>query len=162
MAKALDPRELGEFGLIEALRQRVQVAGRSWAEAIGDDAALLRPTAGCEIALTADALIEDVHFRWPTTDPRSLGEKTLAVNLSDLAAMGARPRGFLLSLAMPPIALPARLNGFVDGLLGAARRYRCPLVGGDIVSSPATWAGPHSACICSRAGLRARRARPRS
>ncbi len=137
MAKPLDPARLGEFGLIEALRHRARVSGHAWAEAIGDDAAILRPRKDWELALTADALIEGVHFRWETTDPRSLAHKTLAVNLSDLAAMGAKPRGFLLSLALPPIAVPQRLDGFVAGLLGAARRFACPLVGGDIVSSPA-------------------------
>lgn len=137
MAKRLDPAALGEFGLIEALRHRAHVAGHSWAEAIGDDAAVLRPRAGHDLAMTADALVEGVHFRWETTDGRSLAHKTLAVNLSDLAAMGAKPRGFLLSLALPPIALPERLDGFVGGLLAASKRWACPLVGGDIVSSPA-------------------------
>jgi len=137
MAKPLDPAALGEFGLIEALRRRAKSAGHSWAEAIGDDAALLRPRVGQELAMTADALVEGVHFRWETTDGRALAHKTLAVNLSDLAAMGARPKGFLLSLALPPIALPQRLDGFVSGLLAASKRYACPLVGGDIVSSPA-------------------------
>lgn len=136
MAK-LDPAALGEFGLIEALRHRAKVAGHSWAEAIGDDAAILRPRKDYELAMTADALIEGVHFRWETTDGRALAHKTLAVNLSDLAAMGAKPKGFLLSLALPPIAVPARLDSFVSGLLAASKRYRCPLVGGDIVSSPA-------------------------
>jgi thiamine-monophosphate kinase len=133
----LDPAKLGEFGLIEALRHRAKVAGHSWAEAIGDDAAVLRPRAGRELAMTADALVEGVHFRWETTDGKALAHKTLAVNLSDLAAMGAVPCGFLLSLALPPIALPDRLDGFVSGLLAASRRWSCPLVGGDIVSSPA-------------------------
>ncbi len=133
----LDPARLGEFGLIEALRRRARVAGHTWAEAIGDDAAILRPRAGQELAMTADALVEGVHFRWETTDGRSLAHKTLAVNLSDLAAMGAKPCGFLLSLALPPIAVPERLDGFVTGLLAASRRWKCPLVGGDIVSSPA-------------------------
>lgn len=137
MAKPLDPAKLGEFGLIEALRHRARVGGHGWAETIGDDAALLRPRAGQELALTADALVEGVHFRWETTDGKALAHKTLAVNLSDLAAMGARPRGFLLSLALPPIAVPERLDGFVSGLLAASRRWACPLVGGDIVSSPA-------------------------
>lgn len=137
MAKILDPAALGEFGLIEALRRRAKVGGHSWAEAIGDDAAILRPRSGQELAMTADALVEGVHFRWETTDGRALAHKTLAVNLSDLAAMGAKPKGFLLSLALPPIAVPERLDGFVSGLLAASKRFACPLVGGDIVASPA-------------------------
>ena len=136
MATKLDPRALGEFGLIDALRRRARVARSAWSESIGDDAAVLRPRPNTELVLTADALVEDIHFRFATTDARSLGHKALAVNLSDLAAMGATPRGFLLSLALPPIALPERLEGFVSGLLATAKKYRCPLVGGDIVSSP--------------------------
>jgi thiamine-monophosphate kinase len=132
----VDLRELGEFGLIGALRRRAGRAGPAWALGIGDDAALLRPRPGCEAALTVDALIEDVHFRWRTTDARSLGRKALRVNLSDLGAMGARPLGFLLALGVPPDVAPARLGGFLAGLLAEARRAGCPLVGGDTVRAP--------------------------
>lgn len=81
-------------------------------------------------------MVEDVHFRWSTTDARSLGIKVLASALSDLSAMGARPLGFLLSLGLPGDAPAARLEGFLRGLLGEARRAGCPLVGGDTVASP--------------------------
>ena len=90
----MDLRELGEFGLIEAIRRRAGRKHPEWRIAIGDDAAVLTPKRGEEIVLTADALVEDVHFRWKTTDARSLGHKALAVNLSDVGAMGARPLGF--------------------------------------------------------------------
>jgi len=132
----VDLRELGEFGLIGALRRRAGNAGQRWAIGIGDDAALLRPRLGFELALTTDALVEDVHFRWRSTPADSLGRKALRVNLSDLGAMGARPLGFLLCLAVPPDVGPARLGGFLRGLLAEARGARCPLIGGDTVRAP--------------------------
>jgi thiamine-monophosphate kinase len=132
----LDPKRLGEFGLIEALRRRAGTAGGSWRQSIGDDAAVLRPRAGRELVITADALVEGVHFRWTTTSPRELGGKILEVNLSDLAAMGARPLGFLLALCLPAEADAERLDGLLRGLLAAARAASCPLVGGDTVRSP--------------------------
>lgn len=133
---SLDPKQLGEFGLIEALRRRAGPAGRSWAKAIGDDAALLRPRPGHDIAVTNDALVEAVHFRWRTTDPRALGRKVLAVSLSDIGAMGARPIGFLLTLSLPARTSGARLGAVVGGMLALARRSGCPLVGGDTVGGP--------------------------
>ena len=135
MPPPIDLAELGEFGLIGAIRRRAGAGRRPWLLAIGDDAALLRPRADTDLAWTADALIENVHFRWSTTDARSLGHKTLAVNLSDLGAMGSRPLGFLLALGLPPDAAPEALEGFVAGLLAEARSADCPLVGGDTVKA---------------------------
>ena len=132
----LDLSTLGEFGLIGAIRRRARNDSRDWLRGIGDDAAILRPRAGNDLVVTSDALVEGVHFRWSTTDERSLAAKALAVNLSDLGAMGARPLGFLLNLALPGAAPPARLEGFVAGLLAEARRTKCPLVGGDTVAGP--------------------------
>ena len=139
----MDPRELGEFGLIAAIRRaaagrgargpRNSRASSPWRVAIGDDAAVLLPKRGEELVVTADALVEDVHFRWRTTDPRSLGHKALAVNLSDVGAMGARPLGFLLTLGLPARMDGKRLDGFLAGLLALARASHCPLVGGDVV-----------------------------
>jgi thiamine-monophosphate kinase len=131
----VNPRELGEFGLIEAIRRRAGRVHPQWRVAIGDDAAVLTPRRGEELVLTTDALVEDVHFRWRTTDPRSLGHKSLAVNLSDVGAMGARPLGFLLTLGLPASVNGGRLDGFFDGLLRLARASHCPLVGGDITRS---------------------------
>ncbi len=134
----MDPRELGELGLIEVLRRRAGAPGRRWRIGIGDDAALLASRAGTDLVWTADALVEDVHFRWSTADPRALGRKALRVNLSDLSAMGARPLGFLLTLAIPGDAPGARVDGFARGLLAEARDAGCPLVGGD-TSRAARW-----------------------
>jgi thiamine-monophosphate kinase len=99
---------------------------------IGDDAALVRPRRGEDLVVTTDALVEGVHFRWETQAPVTIGRRALNVNLSDLAAMGARPLGFTLALAAPP-SLPIRRFGeTVRGLALAARRYGCPLVGGNV------------------------------
>ena len=135
MARRLDLSAIGEFGLIEAIRRRARARGGAWKLAIGDDAAVLRPRPGHDVVVTTDALVEGVHFRFETTDPRSLGRKALAVNLSDLMAMGARPSGFLLALALPHDADPERIEGVVAGLLAEARAAGCPLVGGDTVAS---------------------------
>ncbi|MCP4003513.1 MAG: thiamine-phosphate kinase [bacterium] len=129
----LDLNTLGEFGLIEAVRRRAGDPGRRWRRGIGDDAAVLRPVQGRDLVFTADALSEGVHFRWSTTDGRSLGRKTLAVNLSDVGAMGARPLGFLLCLGLPVDADSRRIDAFVTGLLDEAAEARCPLIGGDTV-----------------------------
>ncbi len=132
----VDLRTLGEFGLIGAIRRRARFDRRVWRLGIGDDAAVLRAHPREELVFATDALVEDVHFRWSTTDARSLGDKSLAVNLSDLGAMGARPLGCLLTLGLPEDVEPARLDGFVSGLLHRARTSHCPLVGGDTVRAP--------------------------
>ena len=88
---------LGEFELIERFFRRPT---RSAVLGIGDDAALLQPSVGCEVAISVDMLVSGRHF-FADADPQSLGHKTLAVNLSDMAAMGATPRWALLAGALP-------------------------------------------------------------
>ena len=115
-------------------------------EALGllDDAALLKPTLGTELVLTVDAIVAGVHF-FADDPPDAVATKALGVNLSDLAAKGARPRGFLLSLAMPKAVADARgwLGDFAAGLGREAAATGCPLLGGDTVSTP----GPLSLSI---------------
>ena len=101
---------------------------------IGDDCALLRPDAGLELALTTDMLVEGRHFL-PGADPGALGHKALAVNLSDLAAMGAAPRWVTLALALPA-ADERWLAGFAQGFFALAERFGVDLVGGDTTRSP--------------------------
>jgi thiamine-monophosphate kinase len=101
---------------------------------VGDDCALLRPDAGLELALTTDMLVEGTHFL-PDAEARSLGHKALAVNLSDLAAMGAAPRWALLALALPA-ADAAWLEPFSAGFFALAERYGVELVGGDTTRAP--------------------------
>lgn len=109
---------------------------------IGDDCALLQPESGQTLAISTDMLVEGRHFLSDVA-PDALGHKALAVNLSDLAAMGAEPLGFTLALALPPerAADEAWLDAFSDGLLKLAAGYPCPLIGGD------TTAGPLNLCI---------------
>jgi thiamine-monophosphate kinase len=106
---------------------------------IGDDAALLRPSAGMELAVSTDLLLEGRHFR-AGADARKLGHKALAVNLSDMAAMGAAPRWATLALALPA-ADEAWLAEFAKGFFALAGRFGVELIGGD------TTRGPLSICV---------------
>ena len=101
---------------------------------VGDDAALVAPTPGMQLALSADMLVAGRHFL-TDVDPRTLGHKVLAVNLSDMAAMGASPKWALLSGALPEIDEPW-IAAFADGLFALADRYDVSLVGGDTTSGP--------------------------
>lgn len=111
---------------------------------IGDDCALLRPSVGMQLALSMDILQEGVHFL-PGADPYLLGKRTLLVNLSDLAAMGARPLCFTLGLCLPEIN-EAWLDGFSRGLAQIAREHHCPLIGGDLSASNPTH-GSKTLCV---------------
>lgn len=131
---------LSEFELIRRYFAADQLAAQAayphLALGIGDDCALLQPNPGMQLAISSDMLVSGRHF-FPDVDPASLGHKCLAVNLSDLAAMGARPLGFTLSLALPE-ANPEWLMPFSSSLLSLARHYRCPLIGGDTTRGPLT------------------------
>jgi thiamine-monophosphate kinase len=134
-------RDLGEFGLIARIER---AAGRSMRGrnavvlGIGDDAAILRARPGEDVVVTTDALVEGVHFRFATQSPQGIGRRALVANLSDLAAMGARPLGCLLALAAPP-ELPVRLlDGMLAGILREAAAHSCPLVGGNVTRARET------------------------
>jgi thiamine-monophosphate kinase len=131
---------MGEFELIRRhfLRPGVKLPS-SVVLGVGDDGALLQPEPGHELAISTDMLVQDRHF-FAEVDAASLGHKALAVNLSDLAAMGARPLGFTLAIALPK-ADDAWLRGFAQGLFALADDHACPLVGGD------TTRGPLNICI---------------
>jgi thiamine-monophosphate kinase len=134
---------LTEFQLIERYfgRPSAASAGASLQPGelgIGDDCALLAG-APDHLAISTDMLVSGRHF-YADVDPFALGHKSLAVNLSDLAAMGAKPRAFTLALALPQ-ADPEWLEPFSRGLLSLAARYDCTLIGGD------TTAGPLTICI---------------
>lgn len=116
----------------------------------GDDCALLAPTPGMELAVTTDMLVAGTHF-FADTDPRQLGWKTLAVNVSDLAAMGAAPRWALLAGSLPT-ADEDWLAAFADGLFACAKRYGVELVGGD------TTRGPLNLCVTALGEVPAGRA----
>lgn len=95
-----------------------------------DDAALLAPPVGCELVVTVDALVAGIHF-FPSDPPASVARKLLGVNLSDLAAKGADPMGFLLAMMLPDGLSGDWIKAFIDGLGEAARLGACPLIGGD-------------------------------
>ena len=124
---------MGEFDLIARYFTR---PARRNALGVGDDCALLRPVPGMQLAVSTDMLVEGRHFL-PTVDPRALGHKALAVNLSDLAACGAQPLAFTLSLALPQVD-EAWLAGFAEGLYALAELHDCELVGGDTTRGPLT------------------------
>jgi thiamine-monophosphate kinase len=126
--------ELGEFGLIDQIRARFPqpVAPEM---GIGDDAALLSPSAGSQVVVSTDLLAEGVHFDLGFGPARLLGRKSLAVNLSDIAAMGAIPRWFFLSLAIPAGFPLETIEGFLDGLAEQAAAHNCILAGGDTSGS---------------------------
>jgi thiamine-monophosphate kinase len=110
---------------------------------VGDDAALIKPTAGMELAVSTDMLVSGQHF-FADADPRKLGYKSLAVNLSDMAAMGARPRWATLSLALPEPMVRTDgkwLEAFADGFFGLAHAHQVDLIGGD------TTRGPLNICV---------------
>ncbi|MCC7347239.1 MAG: thiamine-phosphate kinase [Variibacter sp.] len=100
-----------------------------------DDAAFFSPPAGCDLVLTKDALVAGVHF-FADDAPGVVAQKALRVNLSDLAAKGADPAGFLLAIALPAEVAPAWLAAFCEGLGRDAAAYGCPLYGGDTVRTP--------------------------
>jgi thiamine-monophosphate kinase len=133
---------LSEFALIDrffARRARSARATDDGTLGIGDDCALLAPRPGEMLAISTDMLVEGRHF-FADIDPHALGHKALAVNLSDLAAMGATPQAFTLAFALPK-ADEAWLAAFSDGMFELADRYGCELIGGD------TTAGPLNLCL---------------
>jgi thiamine-monophosphate kinase len=132
---------MGEFDLIDQYFRRAAAERRNDGVAlgIGDDCALLAPRAGMQLAISSDMLVEGRHFL-STVSPEALGHKALAVNLSDLAACGAKPVAFTLALALPRVD-EGWLAGFSKGLFALADAHGCALMGGD------TTAGPLTICI---------------
>ncbi|MFZ2652875.1 MAG: thiamine-phosphate kinase [Burkholderiaceae bacterium] len=124
---------LGEFELIE---KYFSPPVRRAALGVGDDCALLNFASGMQLAVSSDMLVQGRHFL-STVDATDLGHKALAVNLSDLAACGARPLAFTLALALPS-AEEGFLQGFSQGMLELAATHDCELVGGDTTQGPLT------------------------
>ncbi|MDQ3044098.1 MAG: thiamine-phosphate kinase [Chloroflexota bacterium] len=131
--------DIGEFGLIAALRAALPpavTASDALLLGIGDDAAVWQPRPGERIVITTDSLTEGIHFRLDWTDWSSLGHKALAVNLSDLAAMGAAPALATVSLGPRGTELVADLESLYTGLGALAARWGVVVAAGDIVASP--------------------------
>jgi thiamine-monophosphate kinase len=127
---------MGEFALIEEIRRRCSVPRADVLLGIGDDAALLLPRGGNELAVSMDTLVSGMHFPH-ATDAFDIGWKALAVNLSDLAAMGAEPAWATLALTLPDLDTDW-LAGFCDGYAALAREHSVALVGGDTTRGPLT------------------------
>jgi thiamine-monophosphate kinase len=152
--------DCGEHGLIARIRARLTTA--PWVVVgPGDDAAVIDPVRGALEVVTTDAQIEGVHFDRRFVPPEAIGHRALAVNLSDLAAMGSRPRAALLSLALPDSLELLAFDRIIDGLLALAGRYGVVLIGGNITRT----SGPmvldvtaigsvHRRRILTRAGAR--------
>lgn len=127
---------LSEFSLIQRFFTKQRIKNPSTRLGIGDDCALLSIPDGYELAVTADTMVANVHF-FAGTDPELLGHKLLAVNLSDLAAMGAKPMSVTLALTLPNVD-ENWLTAFAKGFLNLAERYSVDLIGGDTTSGPLT------------------------
>ena len=125
---------LGEFGLIERIRERFPAPDK--VTGIGDDCAILPPQYGADTLVSADMLVEGTHFLRKDISPQDLGWKSAAVNLSDIAAMGGKPTGTLLSLALPANLETEWVDAFLDGYAELSKRFDVPLLGGDTTASP--------------------------
>jgi thiamine-monophosphate kinase len=127
---------ISEFSLIKRFFTQQKVKNSSTRLGIGDDCALLSLPDGYQLAVTTDTMVENVHF-FAGIDPQQLGHKLLAVNLSDLASMGAKPVSVTLALTLPN-ADENWLKAFAKGFLGLAERYSVDLIGGDTTAGPLT------------------------
>jgi thiamine-monophosphate kinase len=135
------PQITGEIGLIDQIRRDFTTKNKSIRLGIGDDCAILRPPAGCEVLVTTDFTLEGRHFRRDVHPPESVGHRCLARGLSDLAAMGATPIAAFLSLALPGTMLANAVGRnwiarFFSGLRALSELHNVPLAGGDTSESP--------------------------
>lgn len=135
MARRKAGRPLQEFNLIRVLRRQFGQGGPSVVRGIGDDAAVVSPSADRELVLTTDLLTEGVHFDLRTASLEDIGYKAAIANLSDIAAMGARPEHLLVALAIPASCTASNVLRLYRGLMAACRPYRVSLIGGDLSAS---------------------------
>jgi thiamine-monophosphate kinase len=129
------PKNMGEFEFIQQMLPKAQTSPQLIL-GIGDDAAIIRPNAGRDIHVSSDMLVAGRHF-FADVAPQNLGHKALAVNLSDMAAMGAKPRWVLLSVALPELN-PVWLADFLAGFQSLAAEHEVMLIGGDTTAGPLT------------------------
>lgn len=131
----MDLRQIGEFGLIDLIKENTIINSANVIAGIGDDAAVLLATPRQLQLLTTDMMVEDIHFSLKTTSPWQLGYKALAVNISDIAAMGGVPRHAVVSIAVPAGLSPEFVIGLYEGMKEICRAYEVNIVGGDTVGS---------------------------
>ena len=125
---------IGEFGLIDRLRRLVPTGGPGVVLGVGDDAAVLRFTG--PVVATCDAQIEGVHFTWDLCGPDDVGWRAIAVNLSDIAAVGGTPRFVLVSLVLPPDTEIATVEGIYTGIAAASSAHAVVVAGGNVSRTP--------------------------
>jgi thiamine-monophosphate kinase len=128
--------DLTEAELVARIQSRLSAPPPWVTVGIGDDGAVVEPARNRLEVLTVDALVEGVHFDRRFTPPRAIGHRALAVNLSDLAAMGAQPRAALLSLVLPGPLLCSDFDEIIEGLSALATRHKLQVVGGNLTRSP--------------------------
>jgi len=125
---------MNEFLFIEYLRKKIPGSGQVCV-GIGDDAAVMSVDKGKKLIVSTDLIVENVDFKMKTLSPEKIGRKALAINLSDIAAMGAKPTAFVISVGKPSYVTVAWLKRFYDGLLKFAKQYDVACIGGDFSSS---------------------------
>ena len=157
-ARSDDVVSVGERRLIDHIRRRLPAPPASLVVGIGDDAAVAIVDRGAMQVLTTDAVVEGVHFDRRFSTTADIGYKAVAVNVSDVAAMGGAPRLALLSLILPPTLLLTDVDGLLDGVLEAAAGTGVTLAGGNITRSP----GPLVVDVTVVGSVRARRILTRS
>lgn len=132
----MELRELGEFGLIARIKEKLPPQAQGVIKGIGDDGAICSLAKDKALVSTVDLLVEGIHFDLTYTSPYFLGRKSLAVNLSDLAAMGAKPLYALISIALPSCLKVEFVDEFISGFLEVAKENEVSLIGGDTSASP--------------------------
>ena len=129
-------KDIGEFGFIDRIKAETLVRREGVIKGIGDDCSVYRPTHDLVTLFTTDMLVEDIHFQREGTPPDKLGRKSIAVNLSDIAAMGGSPKEALISIAVPDRVPVEYLDAIYEGMKSMARAFDVNLLGGDTTSSP--------------------------
>jgi thiamine-monophosphate kinase len=150
--------EFTEATLIDYIKRRLPPSPAWLRVPIGDDAAVVEPARGAFDVLTTDTLVEGIHFDFAFCSPEDVGVKAVAVNLSDLAAMGAEPRAALVSLSVPVQMARERLEAMIDALVAAAAGHCLAIAGGNVTASP----GPLVVTMTATGSVRPRRALLRS
>lgn len=128
--------EIGEFGLIQRIRSSLRAFQQGAVVGLGDDTAAIEISSGDLLLFTSDTLVEDIHFKWNYTSFRQLGWKALAVNISDIAAMGGNPTYCLVSLGLAKDKETSLIEELYEGLKEVASLSKVGIVGGDLVYSP--------------------------
>jgi thiamine-monophosphate kinase len=129
-------KDIGEFGFIERIRKGCLIRDKNVIKGIGDDCCVFKISGDLAVLLTTDMLVENVHFLLGTISPYELGRKSLAVNISDIAAMGGDPREAVISIAIPDNVDLEFLDGVYEGMKSMAKEFDINLLGGDTTFSP--------------------------